>query len=180
MTITLPLVLDGLIMVLLLVTILFAARLSARLQAFRDNRAALENLVKNLADQIGQAERAVAGMRESSREAGRDLQERINEARALADELQFMNETGNNLASRLEKAASIPAPARGGEERDAVAIGSPRKKGGFAIHDREFGASSAEDDAALFLDDEDSSETDFQSRAERELFEALRGKAGRS
>ncbi|MBU0800991.1 MAG: hypothetical protein KKA05_08285 [Alphaproteobacteria bacterium] len=180
MTITLPLILDGIIVLLLVATILFAARLSVHLQAFRSNRAELENLVKTLADQIAQADRAVAGMRESAREGGRDLQERINEARALTEELQFMNETGNNLAGRLEKAATSPARASGAE-RDANAV-----RGGFAIRDPEFGLEDADDemDEAFFLEDDDAPADGLQSRAERELFEALqgngRGKAGRS
>lgn len=170
--ITLPLILDGIILLLLAATILFAARLSVHLQAFRNNRAELEELVKNLAAQIAQAEKAVAGMRESARESGRDLQERINVARALAEELQFMNETANNLAARLEKAATSPQPRH--EERDTPNGHSP-----FNIQDREF--TIRDDDSPFMLEEgEDEDEiADFQSRAERELFEALQGKTGR-
>lgn len=168
---TLGLVLDGIILLLLAGTIFFAGRLSLHLRDFRSNRAGMEKLVATLAEQITQAERAIAGMREAAREGGRDLQERINEARALTEELQFMNETGNNLAGRLEKAAtsgerpSVPA-IRGGE-RDATVV-PPRS--GFSIRDPDHGAD--DDDLSFDGDDDD---TGLQSRAERELFAALQG-----
>ena len=44
-------------------------------------------------------------MGESARESGRDLQHTINEARALSDEMQLINEACNNLAERMERLA---------------------------------------------------------------------------
>ena len=181
MSITLPLILDGLILVLLGGTIFFAARLSVHLKTFRSNRAQLEQLVKELAEQIAQADRAVAGMREAAREGGRDLQQRINEARALSEELQFMNETGNNLAGRLEKVATGSAARINPYDAEYEAP-VEKQRGGFAIQDREFGIE--DDDAPGFLLEDDDDGSNLGSRAERELFEALhrggRGKAGRS
>lgn len=178
MEFSLALILDAVVIILLVATIVFAARLSLRLQAFRSNKAEIETLIKNLSEQIAQAERAVGGMREAAREGGRDLQERINEARALAEELQFMNETGNNLAGRLEKAATATprAPAIPGGERDAVSVA----RGGFAIRDPEFSLEDDEDDHAIFLSGEDEADAAApQSRAERELLAALQGGKGR-
>jgi hypothetical protein len=186
MTITLPLILDGLILFLLGGTIFFAARLSVHLKTFRSNRTQLEKLVKELAEQIGQADRAVAGMREAAREGGRDLQQRINEARALSEELQFMNETGNNLAGRLEKVATGSASRSGISAYDGdyetPTVREEKRGGGFSIRDREHGADDDEDGAGFMIEDEDEG-SQLGSRAERELFEALqggRGKAGRS
>jgi hypothetical protein len=178
MSVTLPLILDGLILVLLGGTIFFAARLSVHLKTFRSNRTQLEKLVSELAEQIAQADRAVAGMREAAREGGRDLQQRINEARALSEELQFMNETGNNLAGRLEKVATGSAARVNPYDGD---YDTAEEKRGFAIQDREYGL---DDDAAGFVIDDEDDGANLGSRAERELFQALqgggRGKAGRS
>lgn len=186
MTINLPLILDGLILLLLGGTIFFAARLSLHLKTFRSNRSELEKLVKDLADQIAQADRAVAGMREAAREGGRDLQQRINEARALSEELQFMNETGNNLAGRLEKVATGTAARINpydGDYEPAISETPGEKRGGFAIQDREYGMDDDDDAPGFLLEDEDDG-SNLGSRAERELFQALqgggRGKAGRS
>lgn len=180
MSVTLPLILDGLILVLLGGTIFFAARLSVHLKTFRSNRTQLEKLVGELAEQIAQADRAVAGMREAAREGGRDLQQRINEARALSEELQFMNETGNNLAGRLEKVATGSTARVNPYDGD---YDTAEEKRGFAIQDREYGLDDDDDAAGFVIDDEDDG-ANLGSRAERELFQALqgggRGKAGRS
>lgn len=177
MSVTLPLILDGLILLLLGGTIFFAARLSVHLKTFRSNRTQLEKLVAELADQIAQADRAVAGMREAAREGGRDLQQRINEARALSEELQFMNETGNNLAGRLEKVATGSAARVNPYDGDYDAPAEKAPRGGFAIQDREFGMD--EDEAAGFVIEDEDDGGNFGSRAERELFEALQGSGGR-
>lgn len=190
----LPMILDGAVIVLLAGTIVFAARLSLQLKAFRSNRAELSALVNKLVDQVTQAERAIAGLREAAREGGRDLQQRINEARALADELQFMNETGNNLAGRLEK-ISANAPRAAANSTAGMNIGGarfdtprfddaddvpPRAQAGFAIRDPEFEIGGGDDgDEPFFVEDEFADEDDgLHSRAERELMLALRGKAG--
>ena len=180
---TLPLVLDIIILCLLAATIFFAARLSLHLKAFRSNRAALDGIVKELAEQIAQAERAVMGMREAAREGGRDLQERINAARALAEELQFMSETGNNLAGRLEKAATGGGRAAAALYDEEYDHDHDRKRApareGFAIRDPDFDATVDEEDA-LFFEEEDDRADELQSRAERELFAALQGSRGKT
>jgi hypothetical protein len=176
---TLPLALDIIILCLLAATIFFAARLSLHLKAFRSNRAALDGIIKELAEQIAQAERAVMGMREAAREGGRDLQERINAARALAEELQFMNETGNNLAGRLEKAATGGSRAPAADMFDGE--GEPAARGGFAIRDPDFdGEGDVEEEDALFFESDDDRTDELQSRAERELFAALQGRGGKA
>lgn len=201
MPLSLPLILDGLILVLLAGTMIFAARLSVQLQNFRNSRAALDKLVADLAQQIEQADRAVAGMRESARDGGRDLQQHINEARALCEELQFMNETGNNLAARLERLAESGARNRpqasfepsfdermaeidGYEDSQPVRKSPAQKKaltkpagGGFAIRDPDFEEDeSVPEGEPAFGADEPGAEPALQSRAERELFAALKGR----
>jgi hypothetical protein len=175
-----PTILDALVIILLAGTIVFAARLSLHLRNFRSNRDELDALVRQLVEQVTQAERAIAGLREAAREGGRDLQQRINEARALADELQFMNETGNNLAGRLEKVSSSAArPAPVAPRFTPVDEDMPpRAPAGFSIRDPEF-EDGAGDDEPFFVEDEFAGEDDgLHSRAERELMMALRGKGG--
>lgn len=159
----LPLILNGLILVLLAATIFFAARLSLNLRDFRASRKDLDQLVRDLGISVTRAEGAIAGMRQTASESGRDLQELVNQARSLSEELQLMNEAGNNLAGRLEKAAE-----RGGSSRHAAENAEPPVRGPFAIRDPEFERDGDEggDDAISGL----------QSRAEKELFEALQGR----
>lgn len=120
MTLTFPLILDILIVILLSATIGFAIVLNRRLSRLRDNKAELDDLVKGFADAAGRAEVSVAGMKETAaRSAESSLQKSIDRAQTLRDELQFMIEAADSLASRLEssvgahtvRATAGPSPA---------------------------------------------------------------------
>ncbi|MBI4031586.1 MAG: hypothetical protein HY370_07895 [Proteobacteria bacterium] len=158
------LVLDILILFLLAAVIFFTARLSLNLRDFREGKRDMDNLVNDLARNVGMAEAAISGLRNAAREAGRDLQGMINEAKSLAEELEIMSESGNNIAGRLESAA----------QRRRKTVAEPPEKPSFAIRDPEFeqesGGSFEEED---FLNPEGLSGNDVRSRAERELYEAL-------
>ena len=183
---TFSLIMDTGMLVLLAATVYLAFRLNLNLRRFKESRSEMEALVARLTGNIDKAERAIGGMQNAARNAGKDLDEIISDAKALSDELKFMNETGNNLAGRLEKLAERnrefvdKIEAAGG----VAQISSPSKSQpirieqtktedairGFAIHDREFDASFEDDE------DDDLADEDFgglQSQAERELFEAL-------
>lgn len=161
------LMLNGIMLLLLAATIFFSARLSLHLKTFRDSRKDMDKVIRDLADNVRRAEQAIAGLRETARESGRDLQGMINEARALSDELQIMSESGNSLAKRLERVS----------ERKPVSAPSV-PGGGFSIRDPEFGQGMDvyEDDGSLMAEDEliPAGNENLQSRAERELYEALR------
>lgn len=159
----LAIILDILVLVLLASTIFFAGRLSLHLRDFRQNRQNMDRILRELAGHIAKAEQAVHGMRESARESGRDLQSRINEARAMVDELNLMTQSGNNIAKRMEKSVD-----RGRRPRASVADPLPS----FMIRDSELeGVRGVGKDMS-----EDDEEGGLPSRAERELFEALRRK----
>lgn len=192
----LPLFMDGLVLILLGITVFFAAKLSLQLKAFRESRDGLKSLIGDLSGQINQAEMAITGLRESARESGRDLQELISEASALKDEMEMIYDSSNRLAERLEnvparRASPQAAPQRPAsqrpsyaddmdEEDDEIGFETPApqkqespKASPFMIRDPEFDRDEiAEDELA----EEDEELKQFQSRAEKELFEALRGK----
>lgn len=177
-----PLILDGVILVLLAATVFLAARLSIQLKDFRESRRSMEGLVRDLARHVDKAQQAIEGLRESVREAGRDLHGKIREAQALTDELQIIIESGNNLASRLEQLAE--KGARPSVRPGRFAAEMPRHEdagaGPFAIRDPDFDdplpESMSEDGTFPGEDDpeEAGASGGFYSRAERELFEALR------
>lgn len=179
------LIMDIGMLVLLAATVYLAFRLNINLKNFKKSRSEMEGLVNRLTANIDKAERAIGGMQNAARNAGKELDEIINDAKALADELKFMNETGNNLANRLEKIAERNRESSEKiEEKSMLAKVSSSAKGqpikideaprGFAIQDRDFAAGLEEDDDEEEFDD--LSDEDFgglQSQAERELFEAL-------
>ena len=64
---SLSLLLDGVIVVLLVATIIYALRLTKYLKKFKDSRADLEGIIKNLSDHIDKAEAAVHDLNEAVR-----------------------------------------------------------------------------------------------------------------
>lgn len=102
---SLAVILDGVILVFLAVTIFYAVRLTFFFKSFRDSRDSVEALLKNLSITTDKAQNAIINMQEMSQATHGDMQDVINEASFLSDELRFMNETGDNLAERLEKLA---------------------------------------------------------------------------
>lgn len=103
--ISLSLLLDGVIVVLLIATIIYAARLSLYLKKFKESRSDLESVIKNLSTHIDKAEAAVQTLNESVEGASSDLQRRMNKANAMFDELDIVVQSGDSLADRLEELA---------------------------------------------------------------------------
>lgn len=193
-------ILDVTILILLGITILYAARLSFFMKTFREGRQDLVKLIEALSKNIEQAERSIQGMHNAAASSGESLQEVIKEAKFLSDELQFMNQSGDALAGRLEKLAERNRElvdlleSSGGigvsepyvrEGRDP-SVSFRKREGGrekepdsfFKIQDREFdesgfGPASEADPSESFSD-----LGDFKSEAEKEFYEALqkRGK----
>lgn len=98
-------ILDAVILILLCVTIFYAARLSMFLSHFRDSRDEFDTLMNELSRNIQRAEQAIGNMRNLAAESGGDLNAAVKEAKFLSDELRFMTDAGDNLATRLEKLA---------------------------------------------------------------------------
>jgi len=96
------LILNVVILVLLGLTIVYAARLSLQLRRLRDSKSDLDRVVRDLIKNLDRAERAIAGLKEAAYDAGADLQRNIDRAVTISDELQVMNESGDRVASRLE------------------------------------------------------------------------------
>ncbi len=161
----LGLAMDGLVLVLLGATIVYAARLSKNLKNFRDGRKDLEKLISDLSSQIMRAEGAIEGLKSSARDVSRDLQRQLDEAKDVSGDLEIMTRGANNMADRLDKAADRH---RAAEQQPAPQPLPPNVRRptreefpGFAIRDPEVEGAALHEDAE-------------GSVAERELMEALR------
>lgn len=103
---------DLVVAVLLIATIGYAAVLNRRLTAVRNDRDKFEKVIRELAVSSQRAESAVAGLRLAADELGKRLDKKVEEGRALGDDLAYMIERGGSVADKL--AAQIRAG------RDAV------------------------------------------------------------
>jgi biopolymer transport protein ExbB/TolQ len=119
MTVTWTVALDVLMALLLATSIATTIVLSRRLSSMRGDRAELEKLTQHFREATDRADHGVAGLKISAQ----SLQERIEAARALADDLQFLIERGGSVADRLE--AEVRAARRPETRvRPAVAAGN--------------------------------------------------------
>lgn len=89
---------------LLVATLIYMARLNRRLDGLRAGREEFEALLKRFGAATEQAQANVAAMKVAADGAGRGLQEEIDRARALREDLAFLADRANTLADQLEAA----------------------------------------------------------------------------
>ncbi|MCI5060257.1 MAG: DUF6468 domain-containing protein [Alphaproteobacteria bacterium] len=133
MSYDISILIDGLILVFLSVTIFYAARLSLFLKSFREGKEGIQLLIRDLNAAIDKSQQAIGGMKKDVANHAEALEEVINEAKFLSDELRFMNESGDSLADRLGKLADRNRELvdlienAGGLGHDAVAMADVQK-----------------------------------------------------
>ncbi len=106
MQVPMSLVLEGLVVVLLGITVAYCFVLDRRLRALRSGQDGMKDLIKGLNDATDRAQSGVAQLKVSGDAVGKELKDVVTHARTLADELALMIESGNNIADRLEGSAS--------------------------------------------------------------------------
>jgi len=94
----LPMLLESVVAVLLAVTLCYCVVLERRMRAFRNDQAALVQLIAELDSATGRAERAVLGLSATTREAEEGLEQKIGEARNLTRSLAMMARAGSRHA----------------------------------------------------------------------------------
>jgi hypothetical protein len=150
------LILDIIVLCALAATILYARKLSKQFAETRADRKAFEKLIEAINNATARADIATRSLREAAQASGDHLQDKINAARGLADELEIVIEAGDHLASRLEGAGrKSVAPLR---ETPVAREPFPRE------------------DIAERNAPERISAAQPRTRAEKELLEALRAK----
>lgn len=88
---SLPLVVEGAVAILLLVTICYCAVLERRIRAFHSGQDGLRLLVAELDKATTRAQSAVAGLAATSKSAEINLEAHLNEARSLTRTLAAGN-----------------------------------------------------------------------------------------
>lgn len=96
-------VFDAIIALLLVVTIGYSWRLSKKLSAFKDSKKELDYFVKEFNQAIAHADYSIGTLKTLSKEADENLQDHIEKARFLANDLSFLAHKGDNVANKLEE-----------------------------------------------------------------------------
>ena len=169
---------DLLVSVLLVATIGYAVMLNQRLTQLRKNRDDLAKIIVSFNEATVRAESSIPKLRKAAEDAGQSLQERVEKAQSLRDDLAFMIERADTMANRLENAvrsartevkgapAAVPPPAPRAQTGGAAQAGAMGAGGGFSPSS----ARAATMAAAAAASEQD---VDERSEAERELLRAL-------
>lgn len=96
--------LEGLVAILLLVTVGYCFILNKRLSALRDGRDELKGLISNLSHAVTLAQQSISELKSVGDIADSELKSTVTKAKGLTDELSILIEVGNNLADRIADA----------------------------------------------------------------------------
>ncbi len=125
------LVLNVIVAGLLVATIIYCMVLDRRIRTFKAEQKTLSGLVGDLNSATRNAEDAVAGLKVTTKAAQGDLGGKLSKARSLSDELAFMVESGNSIATKLSdpsaRGGHIKQPELHREPADNVAVLDVRK-----------------------------------------------------
>ena len=83
-------ILEGIVAILLVMTIGYCFVLDRRLQALRSGREELQKVVEDLNASIGRAQTTILDLKANAGDTARILEERVAKAQGLADELSLM------------------------------------------------------------------------------------------
>ena len=102
----LPVFLESVVALLLVITLGYCFVLERRMRAFRSNQEALRTLICDLDSATGRAERAVAGLSLTTKEAQSGLESKINDARNLTRSLSMLARTTSKHSATRARAMS--------------------------------------------------------------------------
>jgi hypothetical protein len=102
----LPLTIESLVAILLLLTILYCIRLNDQLKRLKADGTSMQQTIAELITATDSAERAIAGLKATVREADETLGERLKSAERFSSEMRQNATAGAEVLNRLSKIAS--------------------------------------------------------------------------
>lgn len=113
------LIIDIVLVVLVGAGIFFAWRLQRALGQLQQNRAAMEGFIGTFVQSIARAEKAIAELHGTARTLSSDIEERMKKAAAMRDELSFLVDAADKVATRLTDNTSLAqGAARAAREKE--------------------------------------------------------------
>ncbi len=164
------LILDVLVAVLLVVTIIYAVMLNRRLARLRNDKDELQALARTFGESTQRADESISRLRQTADA----LDQRIEKAQALRDDLVFLMDRGGSVADRLEGSVRQArddlgvGPAKGATPSQPVRTVEAAAEAAEAAERAAVRTAREAPEVARDSDDEP------RSAAERELLRALR------
>ncbi|MBF0167746.1 MAG: hypothetical protein HQL45_08960 [Alphaproteobacteria bacterium] len=124
---TLSIVLDLLLVLVLGAVLAYAVILNKRLTQLRANKEELARVINSFNEATQRAEASIPRLRKAADEVKNQLEERIEKAVSLKDDLAFMIDRGDSMANRLESSVRMArGETMGGSSASAATAPSPR------------------------------------------------------
>ena len=101
----LPITIEAMVAILLLFTILYCVRLNAQLKRLKADESAMKGIIGELIASTEKAERAIAGLRSTVREADDTLGEHLKEAERFCIEIKTSTEASADVLNRISQIA---------------------------------------------------------------------------
>ncbi|WP_398470385.1 DUF6468 domain-containing protein [Tardiphaga sp.] len=119
---SLGIVIEGLVAVLLVLTIGYCMLLNKRLKKLKADEQSLKATIGELITVTEIAERAIGGLKHTVRDVNENLGAQINAATALADHLKAQLAEGDALVRRVSKIAAAARPLAAQVEPEAPLV----------------------------------------------------------
>lgn len=103
----LPLIIEALVAVLLVLTILYCMRLNRSIKRFKGQERAMKATIAELVTATNTAERAIAGLKTTVREADATLGERLRAAENFSTEIGRQITGGQGILDRITQIAAV-------------------------------------------------------------------------
>lgn len=100
-------VINALIIVLLAITIGYCWLLNRRIKILQDSRGEMAKLLKHFDESTQRASESIVALQAASKKIGEHIQQRIDKANYLIDDLTYMIEKGNKLANQMEAGFAV-------------------------------------------------------------------------
>jgi len=113
---------EGVVAVLLTITIVYCYILNRRLRRLKADEMSLKATISELITATEIAERAIGGLKVAVRECDQDLGERLRAAERFSAEIAHQLEAGQDVLGRLTRIAVETRPLRPNDGPDAKAM----------------------------------------------------------
>jgi hypothetical protein len=119
-----PFAIESMVAVLLLFTILYCVRLNKGIMQLKGGEKALRTTIAELMTASESAERSIAGLKTTVREADQTLGERLRSAEKFSADISRQIAAGEKVVSRLAQVAAV-RPATAGSQEVKPAMPDP-------------------------------------------------------
>jgi hypothetical protein len=120
MSALLPLTIEGLVAILLLLTILYCVRLNGQLKRLKADEGAMKTTIAELITATDKAERAIAGLKGMVQETDQTLNESLIAAQRFSTEIAGQIEAGSEILGRLIQIAGVRNPPAEPEQKPSA------------------------------------------------------------